>query len=475
MYYRIINGENIVLSAPTSFGKSLIIDALISSQIFNNIVVVVPTIALMDELKKKFHKHKSRFKIITQSNQNVAERNIFIYTQERVIERDFENVKVDFFIIDEFYKLAPNSDTDYRCDRLNIAFHKLYHKCKRFYMLGPNIDGIMDGLEDDLNCSFVKFDKYKTVAADEFYYKLESDGKDELVDIERDKHLIKILNTINKEEQTVIYCKSPKRANGLMSKILSMGLTNRCIDNESFTKWLRDNYHPEWNLANAIDYGIACHHAKLPRAIGSFLVDSFNKKRISILVCTSTLIEGVNTNAKNVIIYDDCITGRTKLDSFTFNNISGRSGRMFEHFVGKIHIIGNRPNQQLPLIDIPIITQSDNASDSMLLQIQSDLSETSLSKIFKYTHQQILPIEVINKHQGVPPERLLTFAEALMEHCGKWQVASGKWQVASGKWQVASGIRIWCGIRYIQPKISLIIYVKFYLNIFLYQEWGMEL
>lgn len=160
----------------------------------------MPTIALMDELKKKFHKHKSRFKIITQSNQNVAERNIFIYTQERVIERDFENVKVDFFIIDEFYKLAPNSDTDYRCDRLNIAFHKLYHKCKRFYMLGPNIDGIMDGLEDDLNCSFVKFDKYKTVAADEFYYKLESDGKDELVDIERDKHLIKIL-LIKKNKQ----------------------------------------------------------------------------------------------------------------------------------------------------------------------------------------------------------------------------------------------------------------------------------
>lgn len=60
--------------------------------------MVVPTIALMDELKKKFHKHKSRFKIITQSNQNVAERNIFIYTQERVIERDFENVKVDFLL-----------------------------------------------------------------------------------------------------------------------------------------------------------------------------------------------------------------------------------------------------------------------------------------------------------------------------------------------------------------------------------------
>lgn len=67
-------------------------------------------------------------------------------------------------------------------------------------MFGLNIDGIMDGLEDDFNCLFVKFDKYKMVVVDEFYYKLELDGKDELVDIERDKYLIKILNIINKEE-----------------------------------------------------------------------------------------------------------------------------------------------------------------------------------------------------------------------------------------------------------------------------------
>lgn len=420
IYYRIINGENIVLSAPTSFGKSLIIDALISSHLFNNIVIIVPTIALMDELKKKFHKHINNYKIITQSNQDVSSRNIFIYTQERVLERDFNMINIDFFIIDEFYKLAPNNENDYRCDRLNIAFHKLYSKCKRFYMLGPNIDGLTDGLEKDLNCSFVKFDTYKTVAADEFYYEIKIKGKDELVDIERDKYLQEILKEIGPDEQTVIYCKSPKRANKLMSKILAMKVTKEINRNEAFSKWLRDNYHQDWSLASAVEYGIACHHAKLPRAIGSYLVEAFNQKRINILVCTSTLIEGVNTNAKNVIIYDDCITGRTKLDSFTFNNISGRSGRMFKHFVGKIHIIGSKPNKQLPLIDIPIITQSDNASDSMLLQIKNDLTDVNLAKIYKYTHQQILPVELINKHQGISPDRLLAFAEALMDNCGSW-------------------------------------------------------
>ncbi|EMC9754147.1 hypothetical protein WDR88_003107 [Enterobacter cloacae] len=374
----------------------------------------------MDELKKKFHKHLDFYKIITQSNQDISLRNIFIYTQERVLERDFDMIKVDFFIIDEFYKLAPNNDNDYRCDRLNIAFHKLYNICKRFYMLGPNIDGLTDGLEKDLNCSFVKFDSYKTVAADEFYYELKSRGKDEVVDVERDEYLEQILARIDSSEQTVIYCKSPKRANKLMSKLLTMNNNRQIRDNKAFSEWLRDNYHQDWSLANAVKYGIACHHAKLPRAIGSYLVDAFNKKNIDILVCTSTLIEGVNTNAKNVIIYDDCITGRIKLDSFTFNNISGRSGRMFKHFVGKIYIIGNRPNKQLPLIDIPIITQSDNASETMLLQIKNGLTDASLDKIYKYTHQELLPIELINQHQGIPPDRLIKFAEALMDNCGSW-------------------------------------------------------
>lgn len=39
VFHKIINGENIILSAPTSFGKSLIIEALIASNIFDNIVI----------------------------------------------------------------------------------------------------------------------------------------------------------------------------------------------------------------------------------------------------------------------------------------------------------------------------------------------------------------------------------------------------------------------------------------------------
>jgi replicative superfamily II helicase len=54
-------------------------------------------------------------------------------------------------------------------------------------------------------------------------------------------------------------------------------------------------------LIEALHMGIGFHHGAIPRHLGSSLVDAFNEKKIRWLFCTSTLIEGVNTSAKNVI------------------------------------------------------------------------------------------------------------------------------------------------------------------------------
>lgn len=419
VFHRIMSGENIILSAPTSFGKSLIIEALVASNEFGNIVIVVPTIALIDELKKKLFKYKEHYKIITQVSQEPSERNVFILTQERVLE--FKDItSVDFFIIDEFYKLAPASKNDERCDRLNLAFRELYAKCKRFYMLGPKINGLVSGIEEELRCTFLKFDSYATVATNEHWYPLKTKGKDAEVDVERDEVLQAILADIGRDEQTVIYCKSPKRASLLMSRLLQTGMLKPDDNNDDLANWLADNFHSRWSLVEGVKRGIAYHHAQLPRAVGALIVDLFNESKINILICTSTLIEGVNTNAKNIIIYDDCITRRTKLDMFTFNNISGRSGRMFEHFVGNVYIFGHKPQIELPFIDVPVVTQSENASESLLLHLGSEVNEENQKRVKKYYDQDVLPMSLLLKHQGVDPNKLIRFAEELISKCGLW-------------------------------------------------------
>ena len=55
VYERLLAGENVVLSAPTSFGKSLVIDAILAAKNFCNVAIIVPTLALMDESRRRKH------------------------------------------------------------------------------------------------------------------------------------------------------------------------------------------------------------------------------------------------------------------------------------------------------------------------------------------------------------------------------------------------------------------------------------
>ena len=97
VYWAILRGESVVLSAPTSFGKSLIIDALIASERFRNLLIVVPTIALIDETRRRLSRRfRERYKVITHTGQEHGERNIFVATQERMLESGIPD-QLDFF------------------------------------------------------------------------------------------------------------------------------------------------------------------------------------------------------------------------------------------------------------------------------------------------------------------------------------------------------------------------------------------
>lgn len=155
------------------------------------------------------------------------------------------------------------------------------------------------------------------------------------------------------------------------------------------------------------------HHGKLPRSLGQYLVRAFNDERLNVLACTSTLIEGVNTKAKNVVIFDNIIA-RQKLDFFTFNNIRGRSGRMFHHFVGRVFLFHEPPTENLPFVDFPVFTQGENTPDSVLVQLdEDDLTTASKSRVEPFMNQQDLPVEIIRQHPSVEPVALLDLVQRL--------------------------------------------------------------
>jgi hypothetical protein len=137
--------------------------------------------------------------------------------------------------------------------------------------------------------------------------------------------------------------------------------------------------------------------------LAQYVVRRFNSGDLDFLICTSTLIEGVNTQAKNVVIYDHKIAKRS-IDYFTFNNIRGRSGRMFKHFLGRAYLFEDPPQEELPFVDFPLYTQGPDAATELLMQIDdADLLREAKERVDEVKQQKHLSYEIIRANSSIEP------------------------------------------------------------------------
>lgn len=390
------SGNSVILSAPTSFGKSLLIEDLIASKKYKNIVVIQPTLALLDETRKKLSKYKKAYNIVVSTSQSPNEEkgNIFLFTGERVVEY-VHFPKIDFFIIDEFYKLSLNREDD-RAITLNQAFYKLLKHTGKFYLLGPVIKSIPINLQQKLNVG-IRYTNFSTVAVDEVPVVLKAKATKE----ERQKILFELLSSF--EEPTLIYCAAPEKSAAIADAFASFYKTNTDYksSNQDIIEWIEENINERWSLTNCLSKGVAFHNGVLPRHLGSSIVDAFNSGAVKYLFCTSTLIEGVNTTAKNIVLFDNTKGNRIPIDFFDYKNIAGRSGRMKIHYTGKIYKFYETPPQLELEVDIPFVSQT-NAPPELLIQMdEAELTEESKAKLKPYENVDPELMAIIKTNTGV--------------------------------------------------------------------------
>ena len=392
--------NSVILSAPTSFGKSLLIEDIIAGKSYDNIVVVQPTLALLDETRKKLLYYSDDYKIIVSTNQPSSGtiRNVFLFTPERVVE--YEHFPdIDFFIIDEFYKLSLDRKDD-RGVILNQALNKLLHFTQLFYFLGPNVASVPKEFHDTFRFKWIDTN-FSTVAVDEYPMTLISARDKTLNELQ----LFKLLSSF--DEPTMIYCRSQQRTTDLTEGFIRYLKDNKITDkhitskNDDIAEWIGINIHDRWILKSALQNSVAFHHGSLPRHLGSSIIDSFNNERLQYLFCTSTIIEGVNTAAKNVVIFDK-MKGQKRLDYFDYRNIAGRSGRMAQYFIGRVYNFHAQPDEGELDVDIPLITQ-EKAPLELLIQIdKSQLKESSVKRLEEFDNLDTELQAAIKKNPGLP-------------------------------------------------------------------------
>jgi len=383
VFSKLLAGDNVVLSAPTSFGKTLLVDALIAAKQPKLAIIVVPTIALLEERRRTLIQRFPEYKVVTQSFQPLeGDKVILVGTQERILERA-DLPDPDLFVIDEFYKLDLTKDK-VRARSLHLLLAKYIDVAKQVYLLGPSIEANPVDAEGRANFSFIKT-HYSPVAADVIQVQPPGADPDTLANILGDE----------REASSLVYCRSPKSARTVSRQLIERGVRQSTDLLGRLAGWLRENYHPDWYLADALERGIGIHHGRVPRAIAHLMVQLFNAGHIKVLLCTSSLIEGVNTAAENVLIYDKYIS-TSKLDRFTFDNIKGRAGRMFRHFVGKVYLFNPAPEQVYETLDIPLLTGPDKLSDREILQLpEARLSPTNQARRKRLLDQLSVPEPIL--------------------------------------------------------------------------------
>lgn len=376
----LLDGDNLAVSAPTSFGKSLIIDAYIAIKKPKNVLILVPTIALTDETRRRLSKKFSaEYKIVTTAEVELAEKNILIFPQERAIYYSDKLEQLDLLVVDEFYKASRVFDKE-RSPALLKAMLKLGEKASQKYYLAPNISNLNDNpfTKDML---FLRLD-FNTVFLE----------KHELyIDINRDTQkkndaLLKILE--KHETKSLIYAGNYPGVDSVTTLLIDNTDKEPSARLLDFSGWLATNYHPNWKLTALVKRGVGIHTGQLHRSLSQIQVRLFEEEMggLQTLVSTSSIIEGVNTSAEQVIVWSNK-KGNLKLDDFTYRNIIGRGGRMFRHFVGKIYILEEPP--------APTETQLElSFPDELLTEVDEDkykqeLTKEQLAKLLHYKREMV--------------------------------------------------------------------------------------
>lgn len=387
------NNQKLFLSAPTSFGKTFLLKQIIYNNYkkYNNIVIVLPTVALLMEVtedlnlflkqsKLFYHIHNSIYRDL-----EISEKNIFVLTPERVLRMlaIFPEITVDFFFYDEIYKIdeditvecdddSPNNislednsyqnerTTNHRACAFRLALYYLLEKSNACYISGPfiKIDKLKSGFKNMLlrygiGTMEIHFEPTLKNKID-FHgqtFRIQSPIENETIKTtEKDKfnkfHFIVNKLNITKHNSAIVYCLYPshteKNARKYCEKlpIDDNKLINMFVDHVSRNfncKYGRGKNSVEaWDFIYALKRGIGIHNGKFPKYFQREIMSLFNQKQMPLLFCTSTIVEGVNTNAKTVIVYHNPSGENDAGKRFLLLNINGRAGRYLRHFVGNI-------------------------------------------------------------------------------------------------------------------------------------------
>ena len=135
-------------------------------------------------------------------------------------------------------------------------------------------------------------------------------------------------------------------------------------------KLIKKTIHKEYRLAKVLRKRIAFHYGNMPLLVREEVEKLFKTGEIKYLICTSTLLEGVNLPAKSIFIRKPNRGHNKPMNQNDFWNLAGRAGRWGKEFSGNIICIEPQnwkippnPNKSKQLIKRALDKIEKNSTD----------------------------------------------------------------------------------------------------------------
>lgn len=374
------------ISAPTSAGKSFVILLKIVKKLIdekNDVVYIVPTLSLLNQVTEDFHNFLKDLKISGYRISNTffddeSDTNfIYVMTQEKAIAA-FANEEKPFskrmiLVADEIQNIERiREDTDERSKILFDTLMEFRYKdnVEQMIISGPRIDEIdtlgknIFGIETEditTNISPVLNLTYSVCRVEKKYYlkqycaliprpKIEEISNidniygygEKLYNVQYLDYLSFFIKHVGENEQNIIFAPTAPTARKI-AEYLSNSCEN-CDKNSDLIKYYKNTIHENYTLCKTLGNGVAYHHGKLPTHVRRTLEKAIVTKKINNVVCTTTLMQGVNMPAQNIVIrnphlYLKKTDTSAELSNYEMANLRGRAGRLLKDFIGRTYVL----------------------------------------------------------------------------------------------------------------------------------------
>lgn len=361
-------------SAPTSAGKSFIITQWLVEQLAEgdrSIVYIAPTRALIQQVERdlretlRAHGLGSVGIVTIPFNDRLLEREgakVLVFTQERLhyfLRRHGVKVPIHAIVVDEAHKIGDRhrgvllQDVIERTSRLNPAAKVIFAS-----PLAENPDALVADapagastasiLSDDVtvNQNLLWLDRVKGRGGVwQLSLRLQDRGVllgeikiDREASTSARRKLAHLAAACDTGGGTLVYVDDGDEAENVaarLSKLLPEAEGPDARKLQDLADLARIVVHRQYGLARVLRHRVAFHYGNMPLILRTEVEDLFRSGAIRFLICTSTLVEGVNLPCRTLVVRAPK-RGDQPMDAADFWNLAGRAGRWGKEFQGNI-------------------------------------------------------------------------------------------------------------------------------------------